>query len=42
MGFVGHFRMIKHSHVSIQTCDYCYHVTCDANALVRISKALNL
>jgi hypothetical protein len=41
MGFVGRFRMIKHSHVSIQTCDYYYHIVCEANAFVRCTKALN-
>jgi hypothetical protein len=41
MGFVGHFRMMKHSHVSIQTCDYCCRIVCQANRLVRIKKALN-
>jgi len=42
MGFVGRFRMIKHSHVSIQTCDYCCHIVCEANGLVTITKALNV
>ena len=42
MGCVGNFTMIKHSHVSIQTCDYCCHIMCHANARVRINKALNL
>jgi hypothetical protein len=43
MGFVENFVMRKHSHVSIQTCDCCYNITCDATALTGIiNKALNL
>lgn len=42
MGFVENFRIIKHSPVSIQTCDYCCHIIRDANARVGINKALNL
>jgi len=42
MDFVGHFRMIKHSDVSIRTCVSCYRITCDANALDEVNKGLNL